>query len=478
MKRIKIQRGYLAKKQPKKAKYYDQSLGANTVLPPRELLMHKTREEKDMGRLLSYVNALQSLSKPEKAWYEDVAKKTKSGWEKVKDYLSKMNLLYSYDEWDKEYEEAMREERARREKDMKKDEVKIVPTDDSRISQILRDIEQSRKKENISKYFLERDRERYRRTVPTDDDVVVDDDVDEDEGEYDVTDDSDDEKGSPHQNKRDVLDENPDVEEIWMPDGSKVFKNKEVPISALTTRETPRIDSMQPVNNSSITLRPVGDSRSLVVERTDPPLSVVTVSQGNTATSLSSGEQDKVERLSRFHKALSTEFEMEKLKSDQERLNKLLVEYKQKRQLLPLDETKTLLVRPEILSNFLTTYLPAQMKEAFDELRGLKYKENLTSYEREHYLDKINNHLSTYQYLLRKVLPEFIRNSNLTDDEIKNMVFNPVEEILETSAIHKDELLPIITPEMQERVADGIKNLIERRINPALKNRKVNMDRK
>ena len=477
MKRIKIQRGYLAKKQPKKAKYYDQSLGANTVLPPRELLMHKTREERDMGRLLSYVNALQSLSKPEKAWYENVAKKTKSGWEKVKDYLSKMNLLYSYDEWDKEYEEAMREERARREKDMKKDKVKIVPTDDSRISQILRDIEQSRKKENISKYFLERDRERYRRTVPTDD-VVVDDD-DEDEGEYDVTDDDDDdEKGSPHQNKRDVLDENPDIEEIWMPDGSKVFKNKEVPISALTTRETPQNVSMQPVNDSSITLRPLGDNRSLIVERNDPPLGVVVVSQGNTATSLSSGEQDKVERLSRFHKALSTEFEMEKLKSEQERLNKLLVEYKQKREFLPLDESKTLLAHPEILSNFLTTYLPAQMKEAFDELRDLKYKESLTSYEQKQYLDKINDRLTTYHYLLRKVLPEFIRNSNLTDDEIKNMVFNPVEQILETSAKYKDELLPIITPEMQGHVADGIKSIIERRINPALKKRKVNMDRK
>lgn len=467
MKRIKIQRGYLAKKQPKKAKYYDQSLGANAVLPPRELLMHKTREEKDMGRLLSYVNALQSLSKPEKAWYENLAKKSKSGWEKVKDYLSKMSLLYSNDEWDKEYEEAMREERARREKDMKKDKVEIVPTDDSRIRQILRDIEQSRKKENISKYFLERDRERYRRTVPTDDVVVGDDeysDIDDD--------DDDDEKGSPHQNKRDVLDENPDVEEIWMPDGSKVFKNKEVPISALTARETPRNDSMRPVNDSSITLRPVGDNRSLIVERNDPPLGVVVVSQGNTATSLSSGEQDKVERLSRFQKSLATELEMQKLKSDQERLNELLIDYKQTGRILPSKDIRTLTHNPEILVNYLSTYLPAQLKDALEEIRDLQWKENLTPIEKNLLREKINGHVSTYQYALEKVLPSIITFADLTDEEINNMVFKPVEEIIEASSRYGDQLAPIITPEMQARSIAKIRKTIQRNILPDIRKRK------
>ena len=404
MKRIKIQRGYLAKKQPKKAKYYDQSLGANTVLPPRELLMHKTREEKDMGRLLSYVNALQSLSKPEKAWYENVAKKTKSGWEKVKDYLSNMNLLYSYDDWDKEYEEAMREERARREKDMKKDEVKIVPTDDSRISQILRDIEQSRKKENISKYFLERDRERYRRAIPTDDVVVGDDDVDEDEGEYDVTDDDDDDKKeSPHQNKRDVLDKNPDVEEIWMPDGSKVFKNKEVPISALTTRETPRIDSMQPVNNSSITLRPVGDSRSLVVERTDPPLSVVTVSQGNTATSLSSGEQDALAHTNRVSKSVQQNQEMTQEALFLTNLHKLLTERRVGEQLLNDGQIKLLAQHPAILKSYLNGEVPMGLNRELSII-----KKNTKDEAAKKAFAAFNEYLLNYEYALKYILPRAI----------------------------------------------------------------------
>ena len=413
MKRIKIQRGYLAKKQPKKAKYYDQSLGANTVLPPRELLMHKTREEKDMGRLLSYVNALQSLSKPEKAWYENLAKKSKSGWEKVKDYLSKMNLLYSYDDWDKEYEEAMREERARREKDMKKDKVKIVPTDDSRISQILRDIEQSRKKENISKYFLERDRERYRRTIPSDDDeVVVDDDdedededegeyddEDEDEGEYDVTDDDDDdEKGSPHQNKKNVLDENPDVEEIWMPDGSKVFKNKEVPNSALTTRETPQNVSMRPVNDSSITLTPLGSDRRLVAKRNDPPLGATAVSQGNSATSLSSGEQDALAHANRVSKSLQQQLDMEIMQAFQSNLHDALTSRRRDGKMLSADEIKYLVNNPEILKHYLHDEMPSSLSRIWKQYEeGRKFDQEMSRF--------VNSYYMNYEYLLRNVLP-------------------------------------------------------------------------
>lgn len=386
MKRIKIQRGYLAKKQPKKAKYYDQSLGTNAVLPPRELLMHKTREEKDMGRLLTYVNALQSLSKPEKPWYEGLAKKSKNVW----------NSLFGmspFGENDRVHLQLWLNDHYNPKKVEKKDddEDENEALDDSRIRQILRDIEQSRKKENISKYFLERDRERYRRVIPSDndDDDYDDDDDDEDEGVYD---DSDDDSDNESVDDGKIEDPYNDKKAIVLFQGRKNGNNPRSNIAVTTVYGL--------VDGSPIRTIP-----------NELPLVVKGVNAGTTATPLSDANREEVIRSNIAAKSSEKNQEMEQEDLFRQNLNKILTKGRLSEQVLSEKQMKLLASNPALLNSYLNSEVPSGVIETWTNWKEKKDRVANTA---------LNDYLKNYEYVLKSILPRAI--TQLGESATRKMV--------------------------------------------------------
>ena len=165
MKRIKIQQGYLAKRQPKRVKYYDQGLPANSVLPPRELLMQKSKEEQDMGRLMSYVSALQSLDKnKDKKWYEGLFEreykgKPKSFWQQVDDYFHRGFYGPGYED-DEEFDRFWGIQKDKKDDDSDKDDDEedemMKQERERRFKKALEDLEKSKVKKDIDEILLNR----------------------------------------------------------------------------------------------------------------------------------------------------------------------------------------------------------------------------------------------------------------------------------------------------------------------------------
>ena len=367
MKRIKIQQGYLAKRQPKRVKYYDQGLPTNSVLPSRELLMHKSKEEQDLGRLMTYISALQGLDKPkDKSWYQKLFSRKKNAeeretfWKLYKDYLFKRGRWADHDDASDddddgvdEEDEIMKQERERRFKnaleDLEKSKVK------KEIDEILlnirnRDLQNQRDREELDLMEeLEREKHRteqmktlkilHKRTNPLNHVHMKRPDVPE------VRDDSDNEPediedlSSVESLEPSSSSNSPEKQTVVLPNGTKAYIPDDV-IDLSSAVELPSYDDMREEGlslidaakqypTSNIPVSPLYSlDKSLVVYRNPngSPVVLKGANAGTTATPLSSGQQKEVAHSNILAKSLQVEYDAQKQDDLREQMNTALTQ--------------------------------------------------------------------------------------------------------------------------------------------------------